>query len=215
MVSACVMPAVAHAQIFDNPIRYGSFGELLLAVLNGITLILLPFIALGIVFIGFRLVLTGASQPEKFGELKNSLIWALVGLFLVLGANGIIRVIQNTVQPILADGEEVSAAVGTVLPSPFAVSVSAQTAESTVEGLSLAGFTDTIIQVVGGVLIPLAISLLFLAFVFSVVRYLFAAAGGEKDMHKLAVKRLVNPVLILFCVFMLWGIVEIIRQFFQ
>ena len=226
--------------VFDNPIQYGSFAELLLAVLNGVTLILLPFIALGIVFIGFRMVVAGASKPEEFAKLKYSFIGALVGLFLVLGANGIIRVIQNTVRPILADDPAVTAVTGTVLPAVTALSVSAQSsprAESpaavlppvyvsaqtapasqgevpTVEGLSLAGLVDTAIQIVGGVLIPLAIALLFLVFVISIVRYLHAAGSGEKEMHKAAVKRLLIPVFILFCVFMLWGLVEIIRLFF-
>ena len=87
--------------IFENPIKYNNLGELLLGVLEGATIILLPIIALGIVYIGFQMVITGASKPEGFVKWRNSFMWALVGLFIVLGANGILRVIRSTVDDVL------------------------------------------------------------------------------------------------------------------
>ena len=89
-------------ELFKNPIIHKNLGELLLKVLEGATIILLPIITLGIVYIGFQMVITGASKPEGFVKWRNSFMWALVGLFIVLGANGILRVIRSTVDDVLA-----------------------------------------------------------------------------------------------------------------
>ena len=91
----------AQDELFKNPIKYETLGELLLKVLEGATIILLPIITLGIVYIGFQMVITGASKPGEFVKWRNSFMWALVGLFIVLGANGILRVIRNTVDNVL------------------------------------------------------------------------------------------------------------------
>ena len=98
-----VAVSTAQEPLFKNPIRYNSFSELLTSILNGVTTILIPIVTLALVVIGFQMVLAGASQPEKFAKLKQSFFWALVGLFIVLGAKGILSVIETTLQDVLRE----------------------------------------------------------------------------------------------------------------
>lgn len=89
--------------VFCNPLKYDTFGELILALTNGITIILMPIIVLGIAYIGFRMVLAGKEKNADYSKWKNAFAWSLVGLFLVLGARGILFVIQNTLNDVLGD----------------------------------------------------------------------------------------------------------------
>ena len=83
--------------LFRNPIKYCSITEFVLAVIRGLTLLLIPVVTLAIVYIGFQLVLTGSQKSAEYAEKKKQLAWTLIGLFLLLAAQGIITVIQNTV----------------------------------------------------------------------------------------------------------------------
>ena len=89
-------------QIFDNPIRYNSLGDLLLAIVDGIVILLIPIMVFSIVWLGFQMVLTLYSgNAEKYSEYKKSLTYAFLGLFIVLSAKGILFVIKNTVDQVL------------------------------------------------------------------------------------------------------------------
>ena len=92
--------------LFENPLKseYSSLTAVLLGVLKGITIILMPILALAIVYIGFKMVLAGKEKSADYDSLKKSFMWSLIGLFLVLGANGILSVIQNTVYEVIAVG---------------------------------------------------------------------------------------------------------------
>ena len=111
-------PAVAHANtncgceseskiLFCNPIKYCSVGELIIAVTNGVTLILMPVIVLSITWIGFNMVFAGREKSANYAKWKNAFGWSLVGLFLVLGTRGILFVIQNTVNDLVKDDYQV------------------------------------------------------------------------------------------------------------
>ena len=95
--------------LFPNPIEYETLDQLLLALVDGVVTILIPIVALGIVYIGFKMVLSAGSKPEEFLKWRMSLLYALIGLFLVLGAKGILGVIKTTVQDVLR--EPTSAAI--------------------------------------------------------------------------------------------------------
>ncbi len=103
---AVALALPAYGQIVENPIKYDSITALLVAVLKGLTLILIPFLALAIVYIGFQMVMAGAVNPEKFNKLKYNFILALVGLFLVLAANGVLAVVQNTIGGLIGSPSE-------------------------------------------------------------------------------------------------------------
>ncbi len=106
----------------------------------------------------------------------------------------------------------VSSAVLLVVPL---VSYAADSSFFPFKKLSLRELVDTIIKVVGGTLIPLAITVLFLVFVYGIVVYIKETHGGSKNMAELAVKRLWYPVIILLLVFTLWGIIAVLRILFS
>lgn len=87
--------------VFCNPLEYDTIGELILALTDGITIILMPVIVLGIAYIGFRMVFAGQQKNADYTKWKDAFAWSLVGLFLVLGARGILFVIQNTLNDVL------------------------------------------------------------------------------------------------------------------
>ena len=95
--------------LFCNPLKYDSVGELLLGLTNGIIAILMPIVVLAIAYIGFRMVLAGREKNADYSKWKNAFAWSLFGLFLLLGARGILFVIQNTVNDVLGDEYAVKA----------------------------------------------------------------------------------------------------------
>ena len=106
LLLSAVCVAVTYAEsptILENPIEHDSITDLLLALLSGITLVLIPIMTLAIVYIGFNMVIAGYSKPDDFKKYKEQLMYALLGLFLVLGARGILSVVRNTVGDILRD----------------------------------------------------------------------------------------------------------------
>ena len=47
------------------------------------------------------MIWVGREQNADYSRRKNAFGWSLVGLFLVLGARGILFVIQNTIKDVL------------------------------------------------------------------------------------------------------------------
>ena len=88
---------------FRNPLKYESFKDFLFALVDGITIVLMPLIVLLIAYIGFRMVLAGREKNADYTRWKNAFAMALIGLFLILGTRGIFYVIQNTVKDVLGD----------------------------------------------------------------------------------------------------------------
>ena len=88
-------------------------------------------------------------------------------------------------------------------------------AQPTWKTLSLKGIIDLGIEAIAGVFIPLAVTILFLVFVWGVVVYMHAASKGDNSMADLAKKRLLYAVIILFAVFSLWGFVYMLRRVFS
>ena len=88
-------------------------------------------------------------------------------------------------------------------------------AQSTWERLSLKGLVDILIQGVAGVLIPLAVTILFFIFVYGIVVYMRAANKGDSKMADLAKTRLLYGVIVLFAVFSIWGFVHLLRNLFS
>ena len=106
-----VVGSVQGNYIFKNPLKYECFEELLFALIDGITIILMPLIVLSIAYIGFRMVWAGHEKNVDYTKWKNAFAMSLVGLFLVLGARGILFVIQNTVKDVLGPEHAGSATV--------------------------------------------------------------------------------------------------------
>ena len=94
-------PSKGNIYELKNPLKYTSLKKILLALVNGITIVLMPVIVLVIAYIGFRMVWAGREKNTDYTRWKQAFGWALIGLFLVLGARGILYVIQNTVKDVL------------------------------------------------------------------------------------------------------------------
>lgn len=96
----------------------------------------------------------------------------------------------------------------------IATTASTTYAQPTWENLSLKGIVDLVIQSLSGVLIPLAVVILFFVFIYGIVLYMRAASKGDGNMADLAKKRLLYGILVLFAVFSLWGFVYLLRTLF-
>ncbi len=96
----------------------------------------------------------------------------------------------------------------------MATSVGNVYAQPTWENLSLKGIVDLVIQALGGVLIPLAVTILLFMFIYGIVLYMRGASKGDSNMADLAKKRLLYGILTLFAVFSLWGFVYLLRTIF-
>ena len=94
---------VKTALILENPIKANNFSDLIIGISTGVIDILIPIMVLAIVWVGFLMVWYGATNPNKLDDLRWSLSYALLGLLIVLGAKGILHVIQSTVQGVLND----------------------------------------------------------------------------------------------------------------
>ena len=107
----CVEGDAKDAYLFDNPIEYCSLEELLLGLVDRITVVLIPIVVLGIVYVGFRMVWAGREKTADYSKWKKAFSWSLIGLFFVLGAGGTLSVIQNTVNEVVGDEYQVGECV--------------------------------------------------------------------------------------------------------
>ena len=101
-----------------------------------------------------------------------------------------------------------------LIPLSLVFGCSAAYAQLTWDKLSLRGLVDIVVQGVGGVLIPLMVTILFFVFVYGVAVYMRAVHSGDGKMADLAKTRLLYGIVVLFAVFSLWGFVQILRSFF-
>ncbi len=81
----------------QNPLnsKFNNVGSLVSGFVDIFTYLVVLFAALMIVYIGFRFVLARGNSKE-ISDLKNQLLWLVVGLAIVIGARIIIAVVINT-----------------------------------------------------------------------------------------------------------------------
>ncbi len=84
------------AQTFENPLQTDSITELLTALLTILVIIGTPIVIFFIVFSGFKFVIA-QGNPEELQTAKRSLIYAIVGGLILLGAFSITTIIENLV----------------------------------------------------------------------------------------------------------------------
>ncbi len=85
---------VSDAVTIPNPLRYGTFPELIHAVVSfirNVALIIAPiiFITAGLMYY------FAGGDPEKAKTATNLIKWAVIGLVIILIANGITAVIKD------------------------------------------------------------------------------------------------------------------------
>lgn len=85
----------------ENPLKVDSLSDLLIAILNIVTILMIPVIVFFIIYAGFRYVMAqgNASQVE---EATKSLTYAVIGGVLILGAVAIAEIIKNLVNAFAA-----------------------------------------------------------------------------------------------------------------
>lgn len=84
---------------FQNPLKFDSLSEFLVALLNVIIQIAFPIIVLMIIFTGFLFV-KAQGKPEELKTAKTALIWTLIGAAIILGAFVLSQAICGTIQEI-------------------------------------------------------------------------------------------------------------------
>jgi hypothetical protein len=90
---------VAHAETRSlvNPLAgASSIGDVLYAIVNVLLVFAVPVIVFFIIFAGFSYV-TAQGNPEKLKLASRSLMYALIGGVIIIGAGAIITIVQSIV----------------------------------------------------------------------------------------------------------------------
>ena len=91
-----LLPLIALAIEFQNPLQYDTFGELVDAIMNFIFVLAIVAAPL-VIIIGALQLLTSGGDPKKTGAGKNMITYALIGLAIILLARGLIAMIQQAI----------------------------------------------------------------------------------------------------------------------
>ena len=94
-----LFPAIASAQVFDNPLGYSTIEEFLTGILSAVVIIAFPFVVLFLVYAGFLFV-SAQGNEEKLSTAKKVFLWTIIGGLLVLGAEILSEAIQGTIEDI-------------------------------------------------------------------------------------------------------------------
>ncbi len=92
-------------ECLQNPLKdsnIGSISDLISTILNLIMILAVPFIVIAIVYSGF-LFIQAQGNPEKIKTARSFLLWSLVGAGIVLGANVIYTVMEDTFKKFIAE----------------------------------------------------------------------------------------------------------------
>lgn len=84
------------SQGLNNPIKVSSVQELLVILLNLVIIIATPIVVLFIILAGFKYV-TARGNPGKIQEATQSLMYAIIGGVLIIGAVAISEIIKDLV----------------------------------------------------------------------------------------------------------------------
>lgn len=97
--SACLVlfaqPVAAQSTDLKNPLKINSFGELIQAVINIVQIIAAPFLLFFVIYSGY-LFTTARGNPEVLQRAKQSLLYAIIGAVIVIGAEAIAIIIAET-----------------------------------------------------------------------------------------------------------------------
>lgn len=88
--------------VITNPLRIGSdIPSIITAVLENIVMPLASvLVVLAILYSGFKFVIAQGA-PKEIQEARQGLVWVLVGTLILLGAVGISKALQATVNSIV------------------------------------------------------------------------------------------------------------------
>jgi hypothetical protein len=87
------LPAVVSAEIITDT---DSLIRNLTNIGNTIIQILIAFAVIYIIFNVIRFIMVGADKPEDRTAIRASILWGIVGLFVILSIWGLVRILTNT-----------------------------------------------------------------------------------------------------------------------
>ncbi len=82
---------------FQNPIKSGSVAEVMLGFFKILVQLGAVAVTLAIVYAGFLFVVA-KGNPEQLNKAKTTLFWTIIGSMVLLGAQVIAQVIENTIK---------------------------------------------------------------------------------------------------------------------
>jgi len=77
-----------------NPLGFSSFLDVVKAVLRAARIVAMPIASLMIIYGAFK-ILTAGSNPNNLKEGKQIIFWAIIGVVIVLAAEGITSLVTN------------------------------------------------------------------------------------------------------------------------
>ncbi len=81
----------------SNPIKANSIQELLTSILKVIIAIGVPISVFFIIYAGFKFVMA-KGNPGKIDEARTFLLWTIVGIVVLLGAQLLATILEGTVK---------------------------------------------------------------------------------------------------------------------
>ncbi len=89
-----LLPIIVFAVTIENPLKYGTIPEVVAAIANFIFIISIPITSLMVV-IGGVMFMTSGGDPKKVEQAKKLLLYAVIGLAIILLSKTIAAVIEN------------------------------------------------------------------------------------------------------------------------
>ena len=80
-----------------NPIKFATFPAVAIAIADFIFSLALPVAIIMILYGGFLYMTAGGSE-DKIKKAHQALLWALIGLAIVLAGKGLVRVICSALK---------------------------------------------------------------------------------------------------------------------
>ncbi len=92
IVAPLLIPAISHAAQLKNPLRFSGITAIVTFVVN-VLVSVVGFVAIiAIILAGYQMIFS-AGEAEKLKAAKNRLVWAIIGLLVVVLAYSIIRIL--------------------------------------------------------------------------------------------------------------------------
>lgn len=80
----------------ENPLTVDTITELFTNLLEALIVLAVPIIVFFIIYAGFQYV-TAQGSPDKITNAHRALLYALIGGLLILGAQGLIAIVDQAV----------------------------------------------------------------------------------------------------------------------
>ena len=87
------VPAIASAQAITD---VNSLTYKLTNIGNVVIEILIAFAVIYIIFNAVRYIMVGADKPDERTAMGKTILWGIVGLFVILSIWGLVRILTNT-----------------------------------------------------------------------------------------------------------------------